>query len=75
MSRTNETRHIEWNETCKCKCRLDARICNNKLRWNNENVDVNANNWLTKEYMIQDLFGILVIVNVNVINYMMSENI
>ena len=19
MSRTNETRHIEWNETCKCK--------------------------------------------------------
>ena len=74
MSRTNETRHIEWNETCKCKCRLDARVCNNKRRWNNENVDVNANNWLTKEYMIQDLFGILVIVNVNVINYMMLEN-
>ena len=21
MSRTNETRHIEWHETCKCKCR------------------------------------------------------
>ena len=75
MSRTNETRHIEWNETCKCKCRLDARVCNNKRRWNNENVDVNANNWLTKEYMIQDLFGILVIVNVNVINYTMLENI
>ena len=75
MSRTNETRHIEWNETFKCKCRLDARVCNNKRRWNNENVDVNANNWLTKEYMIQDLFGILVIVNVNVINYTMLENI
>ena len=30
MSRTNETRHIEWHETCKCKCRLDARVCNNK---------------------------------------------
>ena len=75
MSRTNEKRHIEWNETCKCICRLDARVCNNKRRWNNENVDVNANNWLTKEYMIQDLFGILVIVNVNVINYMMLENI
>ena len=44
MSRTNETRHIEWNETFKCKCRLDARVCNNKRRWNNENVDVNANN-------------------------------
>ena len=34
MSRTNETRHIEWHETCKCKCRLDARVCNNKQRWN-----------------------------------------
>ena len=43
MSRANETIHIEWNETCKCKCGLDARFCNNKRRWNNENVDVNAN--------------------------------
>ena len=24
MSRTNETKHIKWHETCKCKCRLDA---------------------------------------------------
>ena len=30
MSRTNETRHIEWHKTCKCKCTLDASICNNK---------------------------------------------
>ena len=34
MSRTNETRFIEWHETCKCKCRLDAIVCNNKQRWN-----------------------------------------
>ena len=34
MSRTNETRHIKWNETCKCKCRLDVSVCNNKQRWN-----------------------------------------
>ena len=27
MSRTNETRHIEWHGTCKCKCRLDASVC------------------------------------------------
>ena len=32
MSRTNETRHIKWYKTCKCKCRLDASICNNKQR-------------------------------------------
>ena len=24
MSRTNETIHIEWHETCKCKYKLDA---------------------------------------------------
>ena len=28
--RTNETRHIKWHETCKCKCRLDVSVCNNK---------------------------------------------
>ena len=26
MSRTNERKHIEWHETCKCKCRLDASV-------------------------------------------------
>ena len=36
MSRTNETRHVEWHETCKCKCRLDASVCNNKQRWNED---------------------------------------
>ena len=34
ISRTNETRHIEWHKTFKCKCRLDASVCNNKQRWN-----------------------------------------
>ena len=36
MLRTNETRHIECHETCKCKCRLDASVCNNKQRWNDD---------------------------------------
>ena len=36
MSRTNETRHIKWHETCKCECRLDACVCNNKKRWNDD---------------------------------------
>ena len=34
MSRTNETRFREWQEKCKCECRLDAIVCNNKQRWN-----------------------------------------
>ena len=36
MSLTNETRHIEWHETCKCICRLDGIICDNKQRWNKD---------------------------------------
>ena len=36
MSRTNETRHIKWHKTCKSRCRLDASICNNKQRWNDD---------------------------------------
>ena len=34
MSRTNETRHTEWHETCKCECKFGANVCNNKQRWN-----------------------------------------
>ena len=30
VSGTNETRHIEWHETCKCKCRFKSSVCNNK---------------------------------------------
>ena len=36
MSRANETRHIEWHESCKFKLRLDASVCNNKQRWNED---------------------------------------
>ena len=36
MSRTNETRYIKLHKACKCKCRLDASICNNKKRWNED---------------------------------------
>ena len=36
MSRTNETRHIKWCKACKGKCRLDASVCNNKQRWNDD---------------------------------------
>ena len=34
--KTNGTRHIKWHETCKCNCRLDASVCKNKQRWNND---------------------------------------
>ena len=30
LTRINETRSIKWHESCKCICRLDKIICNNK---------------------------------------------
>ena len=36
MSRSNETRHINWREKFRCNGRLDAIVCNNKQRWNND---------------------------------------
>ena len=39
------------------------------------NVGVNVKNYLTKVVMTKDLFRILEFVNVNVINYVMLENI
>ena len=53
----------------------DARVCNYKQRWNKDNVNVNVKNWLIKVVVIKDLFGILLIEKVNVINHVMLENI
>ena len=76
MSRTNETRHIEWHETeCKYECKFGANICNNKQCWIKINADVNAKNLLTKECVIKDLFEILVIVGVNGTKLVMLANI
>ena len=36
MSFSNQTKHIDWRETCKCKCILDASVCNNKQRYNED---------------------------------------
>ena len=44
MSRTNETRHIKWHETCKCQCRLDAIVCNKIKDGMRINADANVKN-------------------------------
>ena len=36
MPRTNEARYIEWHQTCKRKCWLDASVYNIKQRWNDD---------------------------------------
>ena len=40
----NQTKHREWRETCKCKCRLDSSACNNKQRWNEDKCRLNVVN-------------------------------
>ena len=75
ISRTNETRYIKLNETCKYKCRLDASACNNKQRWNEDKCRCECKELIDKAVGIKDLLGILVTVNVNAINHWMLENI
>ena len=75
MSRTNETSHMKWHETCKCKCRLDKSICNNKQCWNNDKC-----RYQCKEFIDNGRFDKRFIWNpshcdVNVINYLLLENI
>ena len=36
LSRTNETRRIKWHKNYKWKWRLDASICNEKQRWDDD---------------------------------------
>ena len=36
LSRTNETRRIEWHETSKCKCRFNSSVYNNKQLCNDD---------------------------------------
>ena len=44
ISFNNQTKHIEWHETCKCKCRLDSSVCNNKQDGMKINAGVNVEN-------------------------------
>ena len=62
MPITNETSHIKWHETCRCICRLNSIVCNNKQRWNKNKCRCECKALINKN--VCDLFGILVIVNV-----------
>ena len=69
LSQTNQTKHIEWHENCKCKCRLkykcrlEASVCNDRQRWKEDT------------FRIKILFGILVIVIASAINHAVHGNI
>ena len=35
LPKTSETSYVSWHETCARKCRLEASVCNDRQRWNN----------------------------------------
>ena len=36
MSRTSKAKNMKWHEPCKCECRLDGIVCNDKQCWNKD---------------------------------------
>ena len=36
VSWSNHTKQIKRHESCKCECRLNSIICNNKQKWNKD---------------------------------------
>ena len=60
MLRT-KTRHIKWHEICKCKCTLDASVCNSKQRWNDDRCSCEF-----KEFIDKGIYGKGVIWNASI---------
>ena len=54
--------------TCKCKCRFNSSVCNNKQRWNDDKCRCECKELIDQGVLIKDLFGIQVIVSANAIN-------
>ena len=75
MSRTNETRHIEWRGTCKCECKFGENVGNNKQRWNKYKCGSECKELIDKGLCDERLFVILVIVSLNVIKREVLVNI
>ena len=48
IPRTNETRHVKGRETCNCKCRLDASVCNSKQCWNKDKFTCECKEFIEK---------------------------
>ena len=43
LMRLNETRNVLWHESCKCVCKLNSLVCNNKQIWNDDTCRCNCN--------------------------------
>ena len=43
LMRLNETRSVLWHESCKCVCKLNSSVCNNKQIWNSDTCKCDCN--------------------------------
>ena len=43
LMRLNETRNVLWQESCKCVCKLNSSLCNNKQIWNSDTCRCDCN--------------------------------
>ena len=76
LMRLNETCNVLWHKSCKCVCKLNSSVCNNKQIWNSDTCRCDCN---------EDFDGIIncakgytwnqVLANVNVIRGVNQVNI
>ena len=43
LMRLNEARNVLWHESCKCVCKLNSSVCNNKQIWNDDTCRCDCN--------------------------------
>ena len=43
LTMLNETRNVLWHESCKCVCKLNSSVCNNKQIWNSDTCRCDCN--------------------------------
>ena len=43
LTMLNETRNVLWHESCKCICKLNLSVCNNKQIWNSNTCRCDCN--------------------------------
>ena len=43
LMKLNETRNVLWHESCKCVCKLNSSVCNNKQIWNDDTCRCDCN--------------------------------
>ena len=78
LMRLNETRNVLWHESCKCVCKLNSSVCNNKQFWNSDTCRCDYNEDFTdiiSKIVIKGTRGIQVLANVSVIHGVNQDNI